>query len=415
MSLNRFLKIKMVKRVAILGSGIIGLSIAYKLLKLNNQISLTIIEKEDEVGKHQSGRNSGVLHCGLYYETGSLKAKLAVEGIREMTDFCKTYNIDHDICGKVVVASNERETEFLDKLYNRGIQNGLKGLVFLDEKELKQREPYVKAYKALLVPEEGIVDFKAVMQKLLDEVKSMGCDIFFNSKVTSAGFNDNKVVLKTNQGIKSFDLVINCTGLQSDRVYTQLTAKKRPFRIVPFRGEYFELRQNSKRLVNHLVYPVPDPNYPFLGVHFTRMINGSREVGPNAVLAFKREGYRLEDFSLRDVFDSFFYKGLLNFLRKNFLFSFGEFKSSISKNEFLKKAQKLIPSITKDDIVKGSAGVRAQAMSEQGDLIMDFKIECENNQIHVLNAPSPGATASLAIASYIIDNYIKNQFCLECN
>jgi len=286
----------------------------------------------------------------------------------------------------------------------------LKGLAFLDEKELKHREPYVKAYKVLLVPEEGIVDFKAVMQKLLDEVKSMGGNVFFNSPVLSSSFNDNKVELKTNQGIESFDLVINCTGLQSDRVYKQLTAKKRPFRIVPFRGEYFELKNGSKKLVNHLVYPVPDPEYPFLGVHFTRMINGKRELGPNAVSAFKREGYTLTDFSFVDLFDSLFYKGLRNFLHSNFLFSFGEFKSSISKNEFLKKAQKLNPSITKDDIVKGSAGVRAQAMSEQGDLIMDFKIECENNQIHVLNAPSPGATASLAIASYIINKYVKPQY-----
>lgn len=397
----------MAKKIAVLGSGIIGLSIAYKLLKLNDQISLSIFEKEGEIGKHQSGRNSGVLHCGLYYEPGSLKAKLAVNGIREMTNFCKLHNIDHDICGKVVVASDEREGELLERLYQRGIQNGLKGLTFLDAQELKKREPYVKAHKALLVPEEGIVDFKGVMLKLLAEVKSMRGQIFFNSPVISSNFINDQIELKTNHGIDSFDLVINCTGLQSDRVYRQLTTKKRPFRIVPFRGEYFELKNDSKKLVNHLVYPVPDPDYPFLGVHFTRMIDGKREVGPNAVLAFKREGYSLADFSFRDLFDSLFYKGLRRSLSSNISFSIGEFKSSIFKSEFLKKAQKLIPSISEKDIIKGSAGVRAQAMSKHGELIMDFKIEYENNQVHILNAPSPGATASLAIASYIIENYIK--------
>ncbi|MFM1912538.1 MAG: hypothetical protein RIR51_376 [Bacteroidota bacterium] len=394
----------MPKKVAVLGAGIIGLSVAYKLLQQQGQINLSIFEKEDEVGKHQSGRNSGVLHCGLDYEPGSLKAKLAINGAREMVKFCKEYNIYHDICGKIVVASDEREAKLLDKLYERGIENGIYGLVFLNENELKLREPNVKAYKALLVPEEGILDYKAVMYKLLDEVKKMGGNIFFNSQVLNSNTHGNQVKLQTNRGIDFFDLVINCTGLQTDRVYKQLTLKKRPFRIVPFRGEYFELKEDSKKLVNHLVYPVPDPYFPFLGVHFTRMYNDKREVGPNAVLAFKREGYKLTDFSFRDFFDSLFYKGLIKFVINNFQFSFGEFSSSISKNAFLKKAQKLVPSLTEDDLIKGSSGVRAQAMSKDGKLIMDFKIKNEGNQIHILNAPSPGASASLAIASYIIDS-----------
>lgn len=397
----------MERKIAVLGAGIIGLSIAYKLLKLNKQTSVTVYEKEDGVGKHQSGKNSGVLHCGLYYEPGSLKAKLAVNGIREMTKFCKLHNITHDICGKVVIASDIRESELLEKLYQRGIKNGLKGLRFLDANELKKREPFVKAYKALLVPEEGIVDFKGVMQKLIIEIKKMGGQIIFNSNIVSCNSINNKLELKTNDNFEYFDLVINCTGLHSDLVYKNLSKKNRPFRIIPFRGEYYELKNGSKKLINHLVYPVPDPDYPFLGVHFTRMIDGRKEVGPNAVLSFKREGYTLSDISFRDLFDSLFYIGLFRFLYSNFSFSITELKSSISKREFLKKAQKLIPSLSEKDIVKGSAGVRAQAMSKNGELIMDFKIEHENNQIHILNAPSPGATASLSIAKYIIDHYVK--------
>ena len=397
----------MERKIAVLGAGIIGLSIAYKLLKLNHQISVTVFEKEDDIGKHQSGKNSGVLHCGLYYEPGSLKAKLAVNGIREMTNFCKLHDIAHDICGKVVIASDKREGELLDKLYQRGIKNGLKGLRFLDAKELKKREPFVKAFKALLVPEEGIVDFNGVMRKLIIEIKEMGGQISFNSTIVSFNSIDNKVELKTNNTFDYFDLVINCTGLHSDLVYKNLSKRNRPFRIIPFRGEYYELKNNSKKLVNHLVYPVPDPDYPFLGVHFTRMIDGRKEVGPNAVLAFKREGYALSDISFCDLFDSLFYIGLFRFLYSNFSFSLGELKCSISKREFLRKAQRLIPNISEKDIVKGSAGVRAQAMSKKGELIMDFKIEHENNQIHVLNAPSPGATASLSIATYIIDEYVK--------
>lgn len=394
------------KKVAVIGSGILGLSIAYKLLKQNEDICVRIIEKENDIGKHQSGRNSGVLHCGLYYKPGSLKARLAVEGIREMTQFCKLHNIKHDICGKIVVASNQKESKLLEKLFERGVRNGLKGLKFLNEDELKAREPFVKAYKALLVPEEGIVDYKSVMDKLLNEVRRMGGEFLFNTKITRTDTTDKKIRLETTKGIETFDLVINCTGLNTDRVYQQLTKRKRPFRIIPFRGEYYELKNDSKKLVNHLIYPVPDPDYPFLGVHFTRMYNGKREVGPNAVLAFKREGYKLTDFSFRDFIDSLFYKGLINFLISNFKFSFGELRSSISKKAFLKKAQKLVPSLTVNDLTKGSAGVRAQAMSKEGELIMDFEIIKENNQIHILNAPSPGASASLAIATYIIDTYI---------
>ncbi len=396
------------KQVAIIGGGILGLAIGYELSISHPNLKVTIFEKEDCLGKHQSGNNSGVLHCGLYYQPGSLKAKLAVDGIRDMILFCEKNHIKHEVCGKIVVASDDRELGLLDSLADRGEKNGLKGLKFLNNKELKQREPNVRAKKALFVPEEGIVDYKQVMEVMAQYILNSGGKIYTNNKVLGlASLNDYSTFIKTEKSELAFDTVINCSGLFSDRTYINLTSKKSPIKIVPFRGEYMQLANQYKHLVNHLIYPVPDPKYPFLGVHFTRMTNGGREVGPNAVLALKREGYKKTDFSLKDTFDSLTYKGFLNFLTKNTSFAIGEFLSSLSKSAFVAKSKKLIPDIEEYMFVKGgTAGVRAQAISPQGDLIMDFNIIKENNQIHVLNAPSPGATASLSIAKYIIQNYI---------
>ena len=396
------------KKVAIIGGGILGLAIGYKLSVAHNKFKVTIFEKEDGLGKHQSGNNSGVLHCGLYYKPGSLKSKLAVDGIREMIIFCEKNNINHDICGKIVVSGNDREDRLLDDLAVRGNQNGLQGLKFLNHTELKEREPNVRATKALLVPEEGIVDYAQVMCVLSNFILGSGGNIFLNNKVLSTKSNDsNSVILKSDQFEKEYDLVISCSGLQADRTYTSLTGKKSPIKIVPFRGEYMHVLEKYKHVVNHLIYPVPDPKYPFLGVHFTRMTNGGREVGPNAVLALKREGYKNTDFSLNDTLDSLAYVGFLNFFIKNAGFALGEFASSISLSSFVNKAKKLIPEIEEYMFEKGgTAGVRAQAISPGGDLVMDFNIVKENHQIHVLNAPSPGATASLSIARHIIDNYI---------
>ena len=258
--------------------------------------------------------------------------------------------------------------------------------------------------KALLVPEEGIVDFKSVMRKLLFHIENMGGKIVYNANI----LDKNSIGFTHDELDNSFDWIVNCTGLYSDKVYEALAKERRQFRIVPFRGDYYELKPEAKALVNHLIYPVPDPNFPFLGVHFTRMIDGRREVGPNAVLAFKREGYKLNDFSAGELLDSVLYKGLSKFIVSNFKFSINEFKSTLFKSVFLEKARKLIPDINESDLVKGSSGVRAQAMSKEGNLIMDFKIEKVGNQVHVLNAPSPGATSSLAIASYIIENYLDD-------
>ncbi len=397
----------MKKRIAVVGGGLIGLATAYKLLLKYPGIQLDLFEKEAHLGKHQSGRNSGVLHCGLYYQPGSLKAKLAVEGIREMTAFCQTHGIEHEICGKVVVASNQQQNETLRGLAKRGEANGLTGLKFLSDAELKHREPMVHATEALLVPEEGIVDYKAVMNKLVALIEERGGAVYLNSPIWQVSESkQNEVLVSTAAGTKAYNRLVSCTGLHSDRTFSKYTGKNGPLRIVPFRGEYLSFKPEFEHMVNHLVYPVPDVKYPFLGVHFTRMVSGEREVGPNAVLAFKREGYSNKDFNLKDTLESVTYVGFLNFLRKNFGFAMGEFASSLLISSFIAKAKIMIPEVEASMLVKGTAGVRAQAMSAEGTLLMDFNIEREGNQIHVLNAPSPGATSSLAIASYIIDSYL---------
>ncbi len=393
--------------LGVIGGGIVGLSVAYKLqLKYPNK-KIIVFEKEDEVGKHQSGRNSGVLHCGLYYEPGSLKARLAVSGIRQMTEFCRTHAIQHEICGKVVVASDEREMGFLKNLHARGTANGLQGLKLLSKEALAQREPFVAAKEALLVPEEGIVDYKAVMQKLKELILAGGGEVLTGIEIKSIAEGDKEVVVYGGGQEWTLAFIVSCAGLHSDRIYQQFTHQKRPLRIVPFRGEYMMLKPEAVHLVNHLVYPVPDPEYPFLGVHFTRMISGAREVGPNAVFALKREGYTNTQFSFKDTVDAVTYKGFISFLAKNFSFSMGEFYSSINEKAFLKKAQKLIPDVRASHFIKGTAGVRAQAMDNKGKLIMDFNVIRQGKQVHVLNAPSPGATASLAIADYVISEYVN--------
>ena len=393
------------KNIAIIGGGIIGLAVAYKL-SLQNAI-VHVFEKEAAVGLHQSGRNSGVLHCGLYYEPGSLKAQLSVNGIREMISFCQTHSIAHDVCGKVVVATTQKEVQALNYLAGRGKKNGLNGLQYLSKKELKIREPFVRAEKALLVPEEGIVDYSAVMQKMVDLIQLNNGQVSYNTKVSSIDQpSENEVLLSTTKSNYAFDYLVSCTGLWSDKTFTNLTQQKSPLRIVPFRGEYLKFKDSFEDRINHLVYPVPDAQFPFLGVHFTRMIDGTREVGPNAVLALKREGYSKSSFSFKDSYESLTYPGLLRFVGNNFRFSLNEFKSSLFKKDFISKAQKMIPDVHASMLETGPAGVRAQAISKEGKLQMDFNIIRKGRQIHVLNAPSPGATASLAIASHIIENYL---------
>jgi len=395
-----------IKNIAVVGGGIIGLALGYKLSL--QQAKVTIFEKEAKEGLHQSGRNSGVLHCGLYYQPGSLKAQLSVQGIQEMIAFARENEIPHEICGKVVVANSDREELALEALAQRGGKNGLLGLKYLDQQELKKREPYVRAQKALLVPQEGIIDYKAVMRVMINKIKENNGEVYFRSPVSNMKQETiNEVQIATPYGVKSFDQVVVCGGLWSDIAFRQLTRQKPPLRIVPFRGEYLKFKSGYEEMVNHLVYPVPDVQFPFLGVHFTRMIDGSREVGPNAVLSLKRDGYRTNSFSLRDAYDSLTYTGLLRFVSQNFLFSVNEFKSSLFLKDFIAKAQKMIPDVDASMFEKGPAGVRAQAISPKGELQMDFNIFRRGRQVHVLNAPSPGATASLAIAAHIIKNYLS--------
>ena len=391
--------------IAIVGGGIVGLALGYKLSK-NKGNKIHVFEKEKEVGFHQSGRNSGVLHCGLAYKPGSLKAKLAVSGIKQMVKYCKDFKINHDICGKIVVASDENESKLLENTAKRGKLNGLKGLKYLNNMELKQREPFVSSYKSLLVPEEGIVDYKTVMLSMKENIINSGGDIILNSKIKNIEEKKNLIYINKNSSI-GYNKIIYTTGLQSDINYKKFTKNKLNAKIVPFRGEYYTLEDHAKKLVNHLVYPVGNPKFPFLGVHFTRMINGDREVGPNAVLAFKREGYKNSDVSINDMIDYLGYSGFLKFIGKNFAFCINEFSTSILKSSFLKKTQKLIPDIRNKDIKNGPAGVRAQGIDSNGNLMMDFEIKTHKNQIHIINAPSPAATSALSIADHIIENYIK--------
>ncbi len=395
------------RKIGIIGGGIIGLALAFKLGRKGYKV--TVFEKENVPGKHQSGRNSGVLHCGLYYQPGSLKAKLSVNGIREMTSFCKENKLAYDICGKVVVASTEKEIKALDKLANRGKLNGLSNLKYLNKNELKKREPFVKAKKTLLVPEEGIVDYNSVMEKLVKLIREQNGEVLFDTLVNQIiKSTSNEIVIKSNNIDFTFDYIIACSGLWSDKVFSNLSKKKSPLRIIPFRGEYLKFKPGFENIVNHLVYPVPDARFPFLGVHFTRMIDGGREVGPNAVLALKREGYQRKSFNLKEAIESITYPGLIRFIGKNFQFSIDEFKSSFFLKDFISKAQKMIPDVNSTMLERGSSGVRAQAISPKGELQMDFNIVKEGRQIHLLNAPSPGATASFAIASHIIQNYLPN-------
>ena len=391
--------------IAIVGGGIVGLALGYKLSKVKGN-KVHVYEKEKEVGFHQSGRNSGVLHCGLAYKPGSLKAKLAVSGIKQMVKYCVDYKINHDVCGKIVVASNEDEAKLLENTAQRGNLNGLKGLKYLNNRELKDREPFVSSHKTLLVPEEGIVDYKGVMMSMKENIINSGGRVFLDTKIEKVEENKNFIYINKNSSI-SYNSIIYTTGLQSDINFKKFTNNKLKAKIVPFRGEYYTLEEHAKKLVNHLVYPVGNPKFPFLGVHFTRMINGDREVGPNAVLAFKREGYKNTDISINEMLDYLSYLGFLKFIGKNFLFSLNEFSTSILKSSFLKKTQKLIPDISSSDIKSGPAGVRAQGIDHKGNLMMDFDIKIHKNQIHVINAPSPAATSALSIADYIIKNYIK--------
>lgn len=391
--------------VVIIGGGIIGVATAMQILNKKN-ISLAVIETEDSLAKHQTGNNSGVIHSGLYYKPGSLKAQNCVSGRTHLYEFLQTHNINFERCGKLVVAVEENELPQLDALYEKGIANGLTGLKKLSGEQLKEYEPHAAGVGGLLVPETGIVNYKTVTDAYSQIVKSNGGEINTKCKFISMKKYPDGLIVKTSCGEIKTNFIINCAGLYSDRV-TKLCGVNPGLKIIPFRGEYFKLKNEKEYLVKNLIYPVPDPRFPFLGVHFTRMIQGGVEAGPNAVLAFKREGYSKKDFSFKDSGEMFFYNGFWNMAAKYYQMGFAEFYRSFSKKAFANALQKLIPEIQIDDITKGGAGVRAQALEPSGKLVDDFRIVEADKMIHVLNAPSPAATASLSIGDTISRLFVK--------
>ncbi|HXE11785.1 MAG TPA: L-2-hydroxyglutarate oxidase [Bryobacteraceae bacterium] len=385
------------KTFTVIGGGIVGLATAYRLGERFPDAEITVLEKENAVGRHQSGNNSGVLHAGIYYKPGSVKARLAVRGIRQMIEFCQCHSIPHEVCGKLVVATSDEELPRLRDLFERGTQNGLKRLELLGPEQMREIEPHVAGIAAIRVPEEGIVDYPQVCAALAGQIHGR---VIIDAEVKRIR-KDGQWIAHTTAGDFAADFLVNCAGLQCDLV-SEMAGLKRELRIVPFRGEYFKIRKASQHLVRNLIYPVPDPKFPFLGVHFTRLIHGGIEAGPNAVLAFAREGYRKTDVNLKDLADALSYSGLWAFLKKYPRMCFNEIRRSFSKNLFCASLQRLVPEIRVEDLETGGAGVRAQALTPGGDLVQDFYIQHQTDSIHILNAPSPGATASLAIGEEIV-------------
>lgn len=394
--------------IAIIGGGIVGAATFYKLQNKNPNKRIVLIEKEMKLAGHQTGNNSGVIHSGLYYKPGSLKAKNCIKGRHELVAFAKKYDIPHDVCGKIVVATHEKELDNLEKIYQTGLQNKIEGLKKITSKEIKEYEPHVDGIAGLLVPCTGIIDFVAATNKMAELALEaqplskmvLGCEVKDIIK------SDDSSTIVTNQNDFKTKHIVFCAGLQADRLAKKDGVKLKE-KVVGFRGDYYELTKQGMHKVKHLIYPVPNPDFPFLGVHFTRMTNGEIECGPNAVFTFKREGYRKTDFSLKDTFDALTYKGTWKLFFKNMKFGIDEYRRAFSKKLFLKTLQRMIPSLTMDDIKPGRSGVRALLLSEEGDTRDDFRVEYHDNAIHVLNAPSPAATASLAIGDYISEEFEK--------
>ncbi len=387
-------------KVVVVGGGLVGLGTVYKLRQALPGAPITLLEKEPGFGRHQSTHNSGVLHAGLYYKPGTIRARLAVQGIREMTAFCRAHGIAHEICGKVVVAVDESELDRLKILLERGNQNGLTGLRWLTGAELREREPHAAGIAAVHVPEEGIADYAAVVEKLVELNRRDGVELLAGAKAQAIRPDGKGWRITHALGETAADFVVTCAGLHADRV-SQLAGEQRRTRIVPFRGEYYQLRPERQHLVKHLIYPVPDPQFPFLGVHFTRLAKGGVEAGPNAVLATAREGYRKTDFVFGELVDALTFSGLWRFMGKHGRMCFDEVRRSFSKELFCASLQRLVPEVRIEDLAPGGAGVRAQAMTPEGTLVQDFELIERPNALHVLNAPSPAATACLAIGGEI--------------
>lgn len=385
--------------IVVIGGGIVGCAVA-KRLSESCVVRLAVLEAENRIAAHQTGNNSGVIHSGLYYKPGSLKADHCIRGRHALYRFVQEHGIPYEQCGKMVVATHPAELSRLDTLEQRGRANGLKGIKRIGLEEIREREPHIVGIAGLLVPETGIVDFRAVTDAYVASFEKNGGDLHLNTRFLRAVEQDREIVIETTKGAFRAQGMINCAGLQSDRV-AWASGVNPGLRIVPFRGEYCDIVPEKSNLVNHLVYPVPDPRFPFLGVHFTRMVNGGIEAGPNAVLALKREGYRWSDISLRDILSYLFYAGFWKMALKFGRIGMGEVVRSLSRRAFIKALNRLMPDLTINDVTKGGAGVRAQALEPTGRLSDDFKFKETPRMIHVLNAPSPAATASMAIAETI--------------
>lgn len=388
--------------IIIAGGGIVGLATAYRLLEENPDLKVLLLEKEGKIAAHQTGHNSGVIHSGIYYKPGSLKAKNCIQGYHDLLEFANKHDIAHDLCGKIIVATTPSEIAAMEKVLERGIANGLQGLKKLNQGELKEHEPHVRGVEGIFVPQTGIIDYIEVAAKYASEFERMGGEIKLNTLVTGLKRNSSSTEVRTEGATYAARLFINCGGLLSDRI-ARLNEKNLDVRIIPFRGEYYKIKEERKGLVKNLIYPVPDPNFPFLGVHFTRMIDGAVEAGPNAVFAFKREGYHRSDFDWKDFQESISWKGFRMVAAKYWKTGMGEFYRSYSKAAFTKALQALIPDIREEDLEPAEAGVRAQACSRDGGLVDDFLFSESAGIIHVLNAPSPAATSSLSIGTTIAD------------
>lgn len=393
--------------IVIIGGGILGLSTAMQLLERSPQWRVAVVEKEEELATHQTGHNSGVMHSGIYYRPGSRKAQFCVAGLNNMIKFCEENEIEFQQCGKVIVALHESELGRLQDLYERGTANGVRDLEIVGPERLKEIEPHTAGVRALWAPHTGIVDFTKVAAAFANKFQQAGGDIFTGAAVKKITRSTGSVALETTKGTLQVKYLINCAGLYADKV-ASMTGENVGVRIIPFRGEYYTLRQESHHLVSGLIYPVPDPQFPFLGVHFTRNIKGHVEAGPNAVMALRREGYRKRDFSLGDSLGNLAYPGFWKMALKYWKIGMGEVYRSYSRRVFLRDLQRLLPEIQNSDLASGGSGVRAQAVARDGSLLDDFSIIQSGDAIHVLNAPSPGATSSLAIGEHIAGLAIEN-------
>lgn len=392
--------------IIIIGGGIVGLATALQIKQQRPNLSVTVLEKETHVAAHQTGHNSGVIHSGLYYKPGSLKATNCIRGYWSLIEFCERENIPYELCGKIVVATKPEQIPQLNMLYERGQQNGLEGLKKLSLAQMREIEPYVNGVEGIRVPQTGIIDYKQVCEKYAQKFRELGGEVRLGEKVEQLTPGNSLSVVVTNKGAYEAKLVVNCAGLYSDKVAQMTQRDPINLKIVPFRGEYYKLKPEKEYLVKHLIYPVPDPNFPFLGVHYTRMVHGGVEAGPNAVLAFAREGYRKSDINAKELFETLSWPGFQKVAAKYWETGLGEMYRSFSKSAFTKALQELIPDIREEDLMDGGSGVRAQACDRTGGLLDDFAIFETDRAINVCNAPSPAATSSLSIGLTVSEKVI---------